>query len=76
MYTCKAVEDNPCYFQELKRIVKGTEAKVYMDEFNIHSEFFTVWRKLYNTFLGFSAKDTLATKSEKTIQNLCYIGLH
>ncbi len=59
-YTRKAAEDNARCFQELKRIVQGTEAKVYVDEFNIHLEFHAAWRKLYNTFLSAGAKDTLA----------------
>ncbi len=46
MYTCKAAEDNARCFQELKHIVQGTEAEVYVDEFNIHSVFCAVWRKL------------------------------
>ncbi len=75
LYTRKAVEDNACCFQELKRIVQGTEAKVYIDKFNVHSEFRAAWRKLYNTFLGAGAKDTLAAQLEKTIQNLQYSGL-
>ncbi len=36
LYTCKAVEDNASCFQELKHIVQGTKAKVYVDEFNVH----------------------------------------
>ncbi len=51
-----------------------TEAKVYMDEFNIHLEFLAALRKLYDTFLSYGAKDTLATQFEKTIQNLQYSG--
>ncbi len=39
LYTCKAMEDNAQCFQELKRIVKGIEAEVYVDKFNICSEF-------------------------------------
>ncbi len=36
LYTHKAEEDNACCFQELKCIVHGTEAEVYVDEFNVH----------------------------------------
>lgn len=39
LYTCEATEDNAPCFQELKCIVQGTEAEVYIDEFNVHSEF-------------------------------------
>ena len=74
LYTREAAEDNAKCFQELKRIVQGTEAEVYVDEFNVHSEFRAAWRKLYNTFLGAGAKDTLAAQLEKTIQNLRYSG--
>ncbi len=38
-YTCEAAEDNVMCFLELKRIVQGTEAEVYADEFNMRSEF-------------------------------------
>ncbi len=72
MCTHKAVENNAHCSQELKCIVKGTEAKVYVDEFDINLEFQAAWRKLYNTFLSFGAKDMLAAQLEKTIQNLCY----
>ena len=74
LYTREAAEDNARCFQELKRIVQGTEAEVYVDEFNVHSEFRAAWRKLYNTFLGAGAKDTLAAQLEKTIQTLRYNG--
>ncbi len=70
LYTHKEVEDNACCFQELKRIIQGTEAKVYVDEFNVHSEFWAAWRKLWNTFLSSGAKDMLAAQLERTIQNL------
>lgn len=49
-----------------------TKARVYVDEFNVHSEFCFAWRKLYNTFLGAVVKDMLATQLKKTIQNLHY----
>ncbi len=39
LYTHEAAEDNACCFQELKCIVQGTKAEVYVDEYNIHSEF-------------------------------------
>ncbi len=68
------MEDNAQCFQELKRIVQGTKAEVYVDKFNVPSEFCAAWRKLYNTFLGTGAKDTLAAQLEKTIQNLRYNG--
>ncbi len=61
-YTRKEAEDNACCFQELKRIVQGTKAEVYVNEFNLHSEFQAAWRKLYNTFLGVGAKDMLAAQ--------------
>ncbi len=35
-YTCKAAENNAHCFLELKCIVQGTKAEVYIDEFNIH----------------------------------------
>ncbi len=70
LHTHKAVENNAQFFQELMHIVQRTEAKVYVDEFIVHLEFRAAWRKLYNTFLGSGAKDTLAAQSEKTIQNL------
>ncbi len=54
--------------------MQGTKAEVYVDGFNVHSEFRAAWRKLYNTFLGTGAKDMLAAQLEKTIQNLCYNG--
>ncbi len=57
LYTHKAAEDNAQCFQELKCIVQGTKAKVYVDKFNIHSEFYAAWRKLYNSFLGARVKD-------------------
>ncbi len=60
MYAHEAAEDNVCCFQELKCIMQGTKAKVYVDKFNLHSEFCAAWRKLYNTFLGSGAKDKLA----------------
>ncbi len=63
-YTCEAAEDNAQCFQELKGIVQGTKAKVYVDEFNMQSKFCAAWRKLYNTFLGSGAKDTLAAQLE------------
>ncbi len=73
-YTHIAVEDNAQCFQELKHIVQGTEAKVYVDELNVHSEFWATWRKLYNMFLGTGAKDTLAAQLERDIQTLRYNG--
>ncbi len=73
-YTHKDAEDDVTCFQKLKHIVQGTKAEVYVDEFTIHWEFSAAWRKLYNTFLGTGAKDTLAAQLEKTIQNLCYNG--
>ncbi len=51
------------------------EAKVYVDEPNIHSKFCATWKNLYNTFLGARAKYTLAAQLEKTVQNLHYNGL-
>ncbi len=45
-YTRKAAEDNAHCFQELKRIVQGTKAEVYVDEFNMHSKFCTARRTL------------------------------
>ncbi len=39
MYTCKVVQDNEHCFQELMHIVQKIKAKVYVDEFNIHSKF-------------------------------------
>ncbi len=36
LYTSEAAEDNACCFQELKHIVQGAEAKVYVDEFDVH----------------------------------------
>ncbi len=54
--------------------MQGTKAEVYVDKFNIHLEYRAAWRKLYNTFLGTGAKDTLAAQLEKTIQNFCYNG--
>ncbi len=60
LYTREAAEDNAQCFQELKRIVQGTKAEVYVDKFNVHLEFRAARRKLYNTFLGAGAKDTLA----------------
>ncbi len=74
MYTCKVAEDNTQCFQVIKHIVQGTEAEVDVDEFNIHSELCTAWRKLYNTFLGSVAKYMLAAQLEKIIQNLWYSG--
>ncbi len=38
-YTHKAAEDNAQCFQELKCIVQGTDAKVYVDKFNVPLEF-------------------------------------
>ena len=58
-YTHKAAEDNAQCFLELKRIVQGTEAEVYVDKFNLCSEFRAAWRKLYNTFLGIGTKTHL-----------------
>ncbi len=69
-YTRKAAEENAQCFQELKCIVQGTEAVVYFDKFNIHSEFWAPWRKLCNTFLGTGAKDGLAVLLERDIQTL------
>ncbi len=74
LYTRETAEDNAQCLWELKHIVQGTEAKVYIDKFNVHWEIHAAWRKLYNTFLGAGAKDTLAAQSEKTIQNLQYYG--
>ncbi len=74
-YTCKEAEDNAQCFQELKCFVQGTEAEVYIDNFNVHSEFQASWRKLYNIFLGTGTKDTLATQLERDIQTLWYSGL-
>ncbi len=74
LYTREAAEGNARCFQELKRIVQGTEVKVYVDKFNVHLEFCAAWRKLYNTFLCAGAKDTLAAQLEKTIQNLWHSG--
>ncbi len=54
--------------------MQETKAEVYVDEFNVHSEYCAAWSKLYNTFLGTGAKDALAAQLEKTIQNLCYNG--
>ncbi len=45
-YTRKAAEDNARCFLELKRIVQATEAEVYVDKFNLHSEFRAAWSKL------------------------------
>ncbi len=73
-YTHEAAEDNARCFLELKRIVQGTIAEVYVDKFNLHSKFCAYWRKLYNTFLGADAKDTFAAQLEKSIQNLRYNG--
>ncbi len=36
-YTRKEAEDNAICFQELKCIVQGTKAEVYVDKFNMHS---------------------------------------
>ncbi len=74
LYTCKATEDNACCFQELKCIFWGTEAEVYVDEFNTHSKFCVAWKKLKNTLLGSSSKDILAAQLKKTVHNLCYNG--
>ncbi len=71
-YTRYAAEDNALCSQELKRIVQGTQADVYVDKFNIHLEFWAIWRKLYNTFLGNGEKDMLATQLEKDIKTLWY----
>ncbi len=68
LYTHQAAEENACCLQELKCIVQGTEAKAYVDKFNVHLEFGAAWMKLYNTFLGPGAKDRLAAQFEKTIQ--------
>ncbi len=59
-YTSKAAEDNAQCFQELKSILQGTEAKVYVDDLNVHLNFQAAWRKLCNTFLGSGAKDMFA----------------
>ncbi len=74
LYTLKAAEDNAQCFQELKCIVQETEAEVYFDELNIHLECCAAWRKLYNTYLGTGAKNTLAAQLDKTIQNIRYNG--
>ncbi len=37
-YTHKATEDNMICFQELKCTVQGTDAKVYVDKFNVPLE--------------------------------------
>ncbi len=73
-YTRKAAEDNAQCFLKLKCIVQGTEAEVYVDKVNPHSEFRAAWRKLYNTFLGTRAKNKLAAQLEKMIQTLYYNG--
>ncbi len=65
-----AVEDITFCFQELKYIVQGTEAKVDMDEFNLHSEFCAAWRKLYANFLVPRAMNAFAANMENTIQHL------
>lgn len=39
IYNHMAVEDNEWCFQELKRIVQGTKAEVYVNEFNIYCKF-------------------------------------
>ncbi len=44
LYTHEAAEDNAHCFQDLKHIVQGTEAKVYVDKFNLSSEFHSTWR--------------------------------
>ncbi len=71
-YTRNAVEDNTQFFLELKHIVQVTEAKVYIDKFNVHLEFRVAWRKLFINFLGTGAKDTLAIELERDIQTLEY----
>ncbi len=70
MYTCKATEVDAHCFQELKGVVQGTEAEVYMDKFNVYLEFCAAWRKLYNTFLRSDTWEMLAFQLEQTIQNL------
>ncbi len=74
LYAYQVAEDIARCFQELKRIVQGTEAKVYVDNltFNVHFESQAAWMNLCNTFLGSGAKDLLAAQLEKTIQNLQY----
>ncbi len=69
MYSHKAAGGNAYCFLELRQIVQGTENKVYMEKFDLHSDCWAAWRNLYNTFLRGGTKDTLAADLENTIQH-------
>ncbi len=70
MYTYKDWEDTLHFFQELKCIIEGTEAMVFVDKFGLRSDVSSTWRKLYNNYLGRGAKNTLASELENKIQQL------
>ncbi len=74
MYTHKTAEDNTNCLQELTCIVHDTKEKVFVDEFNHHSEFYDGWKKLYNTYLSNVAKDTSGTFPDNKIWNFKHDG--
>ncbi len=43
---------------------------MYVDEFNLHSEFHTFLEEAYNNFLGSGAKGIFAADLENMIQHL------
>ncbi len=77
------MEDNALSFQKLKHIIQGTVAEVYMDKFNLHSDFHAACTKIYNNSFGARAKDTFKSNLENSIQHFwcngpqpMYVKLH
>lgn len=75
MFTKEFQHNNNMCCNKLKEIVRGTKAKVYMDEFVLTTDFCATWLRIYNTFLGEGSKDILVTELEDNIANTNYTGL-
>jgi len=73
-FTSKFRYDNTMCYHELKKIVEGTEAEVYVDEFTLTTDFCSAWQRVYNTFLGEGSKHILAGELEAKIANSRYTG--
>ncbi len=47
--------------------MQGTGAKVYVDEFNFHSDFYSAWKKLFDNFLEAITKEIIVANLENMV---------
>ncbi len=53
--------------QQMKHIVQATDAKVFVDKSDIHTEFYATWWMLYKHYLGPGVKAIHAAKQAQTM---------